>query len=321
MHVIFLGAAAFAVPSLQNLIAHSYDVDAVFTQPDRPSGRGQKLQPGPIKVFAQSHGIPVFQPERIRNEENRDLFEKFKPDFIVVAAYGQILPGWLLKAARLMPVNVHASLLPRYRGAAPISWAILNGEAIAGVTTMVMEEKLDSGAMLLQKEIPISLTMTAGELTDILSEAGAGLLIQTLDGVLKNAITPINQDESRVSWAPRIAKEMAEVAWAKGALEIHNQIRAMNPWPGAHTMFRGERLHLWRSLPMDSSAGSSKQPGAFLGLSKDGIYVQCGGCEILDVLEVQKPGKNRISGREFANGARLRAGDSLAQDFSKQQIT
>ncbi len=165
MRVVFIGTPEFAVPALQKLIDNSYEIPGVFTQPDRPSGRGQKLQPSPVKVVAAAHRIPVYQPEKIRLEENRRHFEDLQPDFVVVAAYGQILPGWLLQSARFAPINIHASLLPSYRGAAPISWAIINGEKVSGVTTMIMHEKLDAGPMLLQRESPIPLTMTAGELT------------------------------------------------------------------------------------------------------------------------------------------------------------
>jgi methionyl-tRNA formyltransferase len=313
MRVIFLGTPTFAVPSLRMLLDNSsYEVCGVFTQPDRPSGRGQKLQPSPVKVLAQTRGIPVFQPDKIRAEENRSIIEELHPDFMAVTAYGQILPGWLLKAARITAVNVHASLLPQYRGAAPIPWAILNGDDVTGVTTMVVQETLDSGAILLQKEVPISPAMTAGELGDVLSEVGGSLLIETLDGLRNNAIKPIDQDESRISWAPRITKDMAAVSWEKRALAIHNRIRAMNPWPNAFTVFRNERLHLWRSLPRDMPAGSAALPGTFLGLSQKGLYVQCGEETVLEILEVQRAAKGRVNGREFANGVHLRIGELIS---------
>jgi len=309
MRVVFLGTPTFAVPAFRTLLDHSYEVCGVFTQPDRPSGRGQKLMPSPIKTLAQESGIPVFQPEKIRKEENRSILEKLRPDFIVVVAYGQILPGWLLQSARLAPVNIHASLLPRYRGAAPIPWAILNGETITGVTTMVMRETLDSGPILLQEEVSIDPAITAGELGITLSVVGANLLIQTLDGLHGQSINPIAQDDSQASWAPRITKEMALISWEKCALDIHNQIRAMNPWPVAYTAFRDMRLHVWRSMPVSQIADSAAIPGTFLGLSQEGIRVQCGEGTVLDLLEVQMPAKNRVSGRQFANGARLRAGE------------
>jgi methionyl-tRNA formyltransferase len=309
MRVLFLGTPAFAVPALQMLLDHSYEICGVFTQPDRPSGRGQKMQAGPVKILAQARGIPVFQPDKIRKEDNRAIVELLQPDFVVAAAYGQILPGWLLRSARLAPVNIHASLLPRYRGAAPIPRAILNGETATGVTTMVMHETLDSGPVLLQQKVLIPLTKTAGELAADLAVVGANLLIRTLDGLQSRALNASEQDESQASWAPRITKEMAPVSWEKCALDIHNQIRAMNPWPVAHAGFRNGRLHLWRSLPESQVSDSPKIPGTFLGLSRDGIRVQCGEGTVLDLLEVQMPAKGRVSGREFSSGARLHAGD------------
>jgi methionyl-tRNA formyltransferase len=311
MRVVFLGTPEFAVPALRVLLDNEYEVCAVFTQPDRPSGRGQKLHPSPVKVLAQSRGIPVFQPERIRNEENRPILEGFRPDFVVVAAYGQILPGWLLQSARIAPVNIHGSLLPRYRGAAPIPWAILNGDRSTGVTTMVIAEKLDSGPILLQQEIPIPLAMTTGELILKISVAGANLLRRTLDGLQQNTITPVPQDESLVTWAPRLTKAMAQISWDNPAWQIHNQVRAMNPWPVARTLFQGEHLRIWRSLPEEHQSDSNAPPGTFLGYFGDAIRVQCGGGTVLNLLEIQLPAKVKVTGREFASGARLRQGQML----------
>jgi len=315
MRVVFLGTPTFAVPALQSLIDHSYEICGVFTQPDRPSGRGQRLQASPIKVLAQAQGIPVFQPDKIRGEENRSNIEKMRPDFIVVAAYGQILPTWLLQCADQMPVNIHASLLPQYRGAAPISRAILNGDAITGITTMKVEEALDSGAILMQQEVPIPLTMTTAGLTDELSKVGAHLLIKTLSGFEKGILEPLAQDESKVSWAPRITKDMAPILWEKSALEIHNQIRAMNPWPGASTIFGSEIIRAWRSLPAAGADRAQLRPGSLLDISEDGIRIQCGEDTALDILEVQKPSKGHTSGREFAIGARLHVGDAIFQSY------
>jgi methionyl-tRNA formyltransferase len=313
MRVVFLGTPEFAVPALQKLLDQSYEICGVFTQPDRPSGRGQKPQPSPVKILAQAKGIPVFQPEKIRREENHAIFADLRPDFIVTAAYGQILPGWLLQSARLAPVNIHGSLLPRYRGAAPIPWAILNGEEVTGITTMIMQESLDSGPILLQQEVPIPVDKTAGELTADLAIVAADLLVRTLEGLERKTIRPVEQDESLVTWAPPITQVMARISWGKSAREIHNQVRAMNPWPGAHTVFRGERLQIWRSLPENRDSDSQNQPGMLVGFSSDGIQVQCGEGTMLNVLELQKPGRSRISGREFANGVRLRPGDVIFQ--------
>jgi len=309
MRVVFLGTPMFAVPAFRMLLEHSYEICGVFTQPDRPAGRGERLQPGPIKVLAQERGIPVFQPVRIRNEENRPILENLRPDFVVVAAYGQILPGWLLKAARIAPVNIHGSLLPRYRGAAPVAWAIINGETKTGVTTMIIHEELDSGPILLQQEVPIPIDQTAGELASELSVIGAKLLIKTLEDLQKGTVDPIIQDTTQICWAPRITKEMGRISWQKRALDIHNQIRGMNPWPIANAEFRGAHLRIWRSAPASASDDFKSVPGTFLGLAKNGIYVQCGEGTALEILEVQMPAKEKVTGREFANGARLHPGE------------
>ena len=317
MRVVFLGTPQFAVPAFRMLLEHSYEICGVFTQPDKPSGRGQRLQPGPVKALAQEHGIPVFQPVRIRNEENRQIIEGLQPDFIVVAAYGQILPGWMLRAARIAPVNIHASLLPRYRGAAPVAWPIIHGDTATGVTTMLMHEDLDAGAILLQQEVPIAIHATTGELTAELSEIGAKLLIRTLDGLQKDTIKPVLQDDNRVSWAPRITKEMAEISWHKRALDIHNQIRGMNPWPVACAGFREDasaHLAQFACGRLDGSPEWRREHS--LAHSRDGIYVQCGEGTVLEILEVQLPAKGKVTGREFANGARLSPGEMIFQSTS-----
>jgi methionyl-tRNA formyltransferase len=310
MRVLFLGTPQFAVPALQALIDR-HEVCGVFTQPDRPSGRGKKLQPSPIKTLALEHNIPVFQPERIRAEENRSVVKDLNPDCIIAAAYGQLIPLWLLQCSRMLPVNIHASLLPKYRGAAPIAWSILNGEDASGVTLMVIEEALDAGSILLQERVPIPLEMTTGELSNQLSEVGARLLIRTLEELEMGALTPMPQDETKVSWAPRITKEMAPISWNKPAVEIHNQIRAMNPWPVANATFRGEKINLLRSIPGETAKSSQEPPGTLLQISGNGLSIQCGQSTVLNIIEVQRPSKGRISGREFASGARLHAGEVL----------
>jgi methionyl-tRNA formyltransferase len=305
MRVVFLGTPEFAVPSLRALIESSYQVSAVFTQPDRPSGRGQQPHPPPIKLAALASGIPVYQPEKVRSEEHRRLLEKLLPDFIVVVAYGQILPGWLLKAARVAPVNVHASLLPKYRGAAPVVWALLKGEVITGVTTMLMDEHLDTGPILLKRELEIPPAMTAGELADRLSHLGADLLIPTLDGLSSGAIRPVAQDDAQASWAPRIAKEQARISWEAKAIEIHNMIRAFHPRPLAYAEHRGRRVQILRSRTVGAHDSKGHLPGTFLGKTDLGMLVQCGWDTVLEVLELQTESRRPISGREFANGARL----------------
>lgn len=306
MRVVFLGTPEFAVPSLLALLKSAYEVCAVFTQPDRPTGRGQRVQPPPVKVCAQEAGIPVFQPERIRSDENRALFNSFKADFIVVVAYGQILPTWLLKSARVAPVNVHGSLLPRYRGAAPIVWAILNGESVTGVTTMWMDEHLDTGDILLARQVPVDDMATAGELASELARVGAGLLIPTLDGLRSGSIVPAPQDSRLASYAPLINKEMARISWVQRARDIHNRIRAFNPWPIAYAEFQGQRLMIHRSLLEKTGDATEHAPGTYLGCSGDGLRIQCAEGTVLQLLDLQVAGRRRVSGREFANGARLR---------------
>jgi len=221
------------------------------------------------------------------------------------------LPGWMLRAARIAPVNVHASLLPRYRGAAPVAWSIIHGDARTGVTTMLMHEDLDAGDILLQQEVPIPLNATTGELTAELAEVGAQLLIHTLDGLQRGTVHPIPQDTGQVSWAPRITKEMAEISWRKRSLDVHNQIRGMNPWPMAFASFRDVHLRIWRGAPTTFRSAPETPPGTFIDASRDGIYVQCGEGTVLEILEVQLPAKGRVSGREFANGARLHSGEVI----------
>jgi len=309
MRVVFLGTPSFAVPTLRALLHSPYDVCAVFTQPDRPSGRGQRLHPPPVKVLANQYSIPVFQPPKIRTEDNRPVLKGMKPEFIVVAAFGQILPRWLLDTAGVAPVNVHPSLLPKYRGAAPVVWPILNGDEVSGVTTMLMDERLDTGPILLREEMPISDAATAGELEAALAEAGAGLLLRTLDGLLSGSVQPVPQEDSQASLAPRINKEMARVDWRRSAREIHNMVRAFNPWPLAFSEFRNERVQILRSAAAGGMGNAD--PGVFLGFSRDGMMILCGSATVLEVLQVKPASRQAVSGREFGVGARLKPNEPV----------
>jgi len=308
MRVVFLGTPEFAVPSLQALLASRYQVCAVVTQPDRASGRGQRPHPPSIKRIAEQAGIAVHQPEKIRDEKNRTLLELLAPDFIVVVAYGQILPGWLLRMARIAPVNVHASLLPRYRGAAPVIWAILNGETITGVTTMLMDEHLDTGDILMARECPIDENLTGGELAGALAQIGADMLVPTLDGLALGTIVPLPQDHNRASWAPRLTKGQAWITWESDAREIHNQIRGLNPWPVARTNFQAQGAQVLRSQICAGLPDSACPPGTFLGRTHDGMLVQCAHGSVIEILEIQLANRRPISGREFSVGARLEQG-------------
>lgn len=309
MRVVFLGTPAFAIPSLARLTGSAYEVVAVCTQPDRPSGRGQRATPPPVKDFALERGLPVHQPPRIRAEGNRGLFEALRPDFLVVVAYGQILPRWLLELPAVAPVNVHASLLPRYRGAAPVAWAILDGERATGVTTMLMEPSLDTGPTLLARSVPIDPDSTCGELEATLAALGAELLLPTLDGLAAGRLQPRPQDDRLAVAAPRITKEMAALAWDRTAAEIHDRVRAFNPWPLAATGFRGRRLQVLRTRRSAPPAERVPASGTLLGFTADGMLVACGESTVLEIAEVQLPGRRAVSGRAFANGARLVPGD------------
>jgi methionyl-tRNA formyltransferase len=283
----------------------------VFTQPDRPAGRGRRPTAPAIKTFALEAGIQVLQPEKIRDPANRPLVASLQPDAVVVAAYGQILPPWLLQIPRLGCVNVHGSLLPRYRGAAPVAWAVLNGDSVTGITTMLMDEQLDTGPMLLQEKVEIGPTTTTGELTARLAEVGADLLIRTLDGLSNSTLRPIPQDHSQATYAPRITKEAARVDWTLNAAVVHNQVRGLNPWPLAYADFCGTRVQLLRSLPPCNAGPRAAAPATFLGCSAAGMIVSCGASSELEILELQPSGKKKMSGRDFANGFRLKPGDSL----------
>ncbi|MCL2878241.1 MAG: methionyl-tRNA formyltransferase [Acidobacteria bacterium] len=309
MRVLYLGTPEFAAVSLRSLLDNGYDICGVFTRPDRPSGRGQRLHAPPVKTLAESRGIRVFQPEKLRAEENRATVENFNPDIIVTAAYGQLVPAWMLRLSRLFPVNMHTSLLPRWRGAAPVARAILGGDAVSGVTTMVMDESLDAGGVLLREEVPISLEATTGELTETLAAAGARLLIKTLEGLQSGKLLPTPQDETLVTWAHKITKSESAVSWERPAMEIHNRIRALNPWPGAVVDFRGEKVNLWRSLPAEDAG--NVPPGTLLCVTENALRVACGGAGAIDIFEIQRPGKKRTNGREFASGARLKPGQLL----------
>ncbi len=319
MRVVFMGTPEFAVPSLRALIASEHQVVAVFTQPDRPAGRGHKPQISAVKALALEHGLPVHQPEKVRSEEHRALVESFAADFLVVAAYGQILPGWLLRSVRVAPVNIHGSLLPKYRGAAPVIWALLNGETVTGVTTMLMDEHLDTGPILLKRELPIPDAVDAGGLTVRLALLGAELLIPTLEGLREGTIQPVVQDDGQASWAPRISKEQAEISWDKPARDIHNRIRAFHPRPLAHADLRGERVQLLCSRVADAAAHPDTQPGTCLGKTESGILVQCGAGTALELLEIQPANRRPVSGRDFANGARISPGELLFRAVKPSQ--
>jgi methionyl-tRNA formyltransferase len=317
MRLIFMGTPEFAVPSLSRLLDNGHEIAAVFTQPDKPVGRGKQPQAPPVKTFALEHHLTVHQPAKIKtSEEVRAVFEAVQPDACVVAAYGKILPEWLLKIPRLGCINVHASLLPGYRGAAPINWAIANGEKQTGVTIMQMDIGMDTGAMLARRATAIGEEETAVELTARLSHIGAELLSESLPGIASGALIPEPQNESEATYAPILKREDGLIDWRLSAAEIANRVRAFQPWPSVFTMFRGARLIFWRATEISrddikTTLHQSTEPARIAAIDKSGFVVSCAGATLLHVEEVQLEGKRRVPSRDFLNGSRLSAGDSL----------
>ncbi len=301
MHLIFLGTPAFAVPSLERVQAAGHHISAVFTQPDRPKGRGGHLAASPVKDAALRLGIPVFQPERIRRPEVVEQLRASKPDAMAIVGYGQIIPHSILDIPPLGVINVHASLLPKYRGAAPIQWAIANGETETGVTTMRIDAGLDTGGMLLKWSTPVGPEETALELGPRLADAGADLLVQTLQGLESGEVRPEPQDSTNATLAPILKKEDGEIDWSWPASKIFNRCRGFLPWPGTHTTFRGQQLQIWKSRPAGAQAG---QPGR-LRVRGRHLVVECGEDTLLELLEVQLEGRKRVSAEAFLNGQRL----------------
>ena len=308
MELVFLGTPEFAVPTLERAIAAEHRVLAVFTQPDRPKGRGGQLAASPVKLAALRHGIPVYQPERVRRPESVELLRAMKPRAMVVVGYGQILPQSIIDIAPLGIVNVHASLLPKYRGAAPIQWAIANGETRTGVTTMSIDAGLDTGDMLLKWETAIGPEENALELGPRLADAGADLLVQTLAGLDGGTIRAEPQDSSQATHAPILKKEDGRIDWSKSASEILNRMRGFLPWPGAYTSFRGQGMHVWKArLTEEPGEGT---PGRLSGAAGR-LLAQCGGGTLLELLAVQLEGRKRMPAAAFLQGHRIEPGETL----------
>lgn len=295
--IIYMGTPAFACPTLQTLLDRGEQVVAVFTQPDRPKGRGQKLQPPPVKELALRHGIPVHQPAKVRMPEVIEQIRALKPDLIVVVAFGQILPKALLDIPPHGCVNVHASLLPRYRGAAPLNWCIVNGEQETGVTTMLMDVGLDTGPMLLKQATPIDPNEDISSLHDRMSLLGAELLGRTLDGLFDGSVTPEPQDDAQSCYAPLLKKEDGLIDWRKPAHEIHNLVRGLASWPGAYTFLQGQPLKIHRT----GVATGSGAAGSVLAASAAGIEVACGQGSLL-IHELQAAGSRRMDAASFLSG-------------------
>ena len=300
MRLAFLGTPAFAVPTLERLVERGHQVLAAVTQPDRPKGRGQTLAPPPVKEAALRLGVPVYQPERIKRPESVDYLRSLAPEAMVVVGYGQIIPQSIIDITPLGILNVHASLLPKYRGAGPIQWSIVNGETATGVTIMRIDAGLDTGPMLLKAETAIGADETALNLGRRLSVMGADLLIEALDALAAGCIVAQPQENAQASYAPMLKKEDGRIDWIRSAAQIHNQVRGMQPWPGAYSSFRGGALHLWRARPVEAGAGHS--PGTLFRIKP--LLVACG-AGALELIEVQMEGRKRMPAADFANGQRL----------------
>jgi methionyl-tRNA formyltransferase len=300
MKLVFMGTPEFAVPSLQALVEAGHEVTAVFTQPDKPKNRGMKLQPTPVKEYALTQNIPIYQPKTLRDGEAFQLLQELAPELIVVAAYGKILPVDILNLPRLGCVNVHSSLLPKYRGAAPINWAILNGESETGVTIMYMAEGLDTGDIIAQSATPITLDETASTLHDRLAEMGADLLTQVVASLENGTVTRTPQRDEQSSYAPMLSKELSHMDWTRSARQLHDQVRGLIPWPSAITEMDGVRCKVWRTTLTGET--SKKAPGTIIQADKKGLKVACGDGMVLQIDELQPDGKKRMAATAFLMG-------------------
>ena len=308
MKIVFMGTPDFAVPSLEALLKAGHEVQAVFCQPDKPKGRGNKITPPPVKVIAAEHDVPVYQPNSLKNggEEFIEKLRELSPDCIVVAAYGKILPKAVLDIPKYGCVNVHGSLLPRYRGAGPIQWAVLNDEKTTGITTMLMGEGLDTGDMLLKCETPIGENETAAELFDRLADMGAELLLTTLDKLEKGEVTPVPQNEDEATYAPMLSKELCPIDFTKPARQVHKQICGLSDWPCATTTVEGKRLKVYRSELVD---GKSDKPAGTIVNAKD-FTVACGE-GLVRFTEIQAEGSKRMKTADYLRGKPVKDGTIL----------
>ena len=308
LKVIFMGTPDFAVPCLKAL-HKNHEILAVITQPDRRKGRGQKVIYSPVKEFASSVNLTVLQPEKIKTDKFEDLIESLQPDLIVVVAFGQILSKRILDIPVLGCINVHASLLPMLRGAAPIHWAVINGEKKTGVTTMFMDVGLDTGDMLLKKDVYIADEDDTGVIHDKLMILGAETLLETITLLQMNKLSRVKQDESKSTYAPLLTKKLEKITWDKDALQIHNLIRGLSPWPGSYCMNKEAVLKLWKSKVVNEEP-HSYEPGTVIDFTKNGFIVAAGE-GILDIMEVQPANKRRMHAKDYINGHGIRLNDVL----------
>jgi methionyl-tRNA formyltransferase len=316
MRIVFCGTPAFAVPTLKHLLSlPEFEIVAVISQPDRPRGRGQEISFSPAKTAALAAGVPVHQPEKIRAPEAQELLEKLEPDCIVIIAYGQIIPARLLNIPKYGWINLHASLLPKYRGAAPLNWAIVNGESKTGLTTMRIDAGMDTGEMLLRREMEIGPAETAPELAARMAEAGAPLMTETLRGIAAGTIAPQPQNHAEASLAPMLKKEDGRIDWNRTASEIFNRMRGFAPWPGAYTTFRGQTCHLWGEPMSNQGALKTETPPGTLLHELGEWFVVCGGATALRLRAVKLEGRKQISPAEFANGTRVTRGEHFGESW------
>ena len=307
MRIVFMGTPDFAVASLRRLIEGGHEIAGVFTQPDKPGNR-KKMTPPPVKEYALSKGIPVYQPDRMRGEEPLALLRSLAPELTVVAAYGQILPQDVLDAAKLGSVNVHASVLPKYRGAAPINWAVLNGEHETGVTIMYMAKRLDAGDIIRVKKTPITPDEDAEALFARLAELGAQLLCETIPMIADGTAVRTPQNDLDATYAPMLTREMSPIDWNKGAEAVVNQVRGLTPWPCASAVIGGRTVKVWRAEP----GGETNDPAGTLRAAKRGIEAACGGGKTVLITELQPEGGKRMAASAWLNGKRVAAGMILA---------
>ena len=307
MKIVFCGTPQFAVPTLKFLLTQQeFEIAAVITQPDRPSGRGMKLTASPVKEAAVAAGVVVHQPEKIRAPEMQATLEAIAPDCVVIIAYGQIIPARLLPIAKQGWINLHASLLPKYRGAAPINWAIVNGETVSGITTMRIDAGMDTGEMLLTHEMEIGANETAPELAARMSEAGAPLMVETLRGIAAGTLSGRAQDASAATYAPMMKREDGRVDWSRTAREIYDRMRGFAPWPGAFSTLRGKTCQILGRPSEDTRGG--QEPGT-IHVRQSGIYVSCGGATEIRISSVKMEGSRAMDAVEYARGARLTEGE------------
>lgn len=309
MRIVFMGTPDFAAASLKGLVESGHQVAAVITQTDKPKGRGKQVQAPPVKVMAQEYGLPVLQPASIKTGEFLEQLRAIDPQCLVVVAYGRILPTQILNLPPKGCINVHASLLPYYRGAAPIHWAVINGEGETGVTTMYMDEGMDTGDMILKRTLGIGPNDTVGQVHDELAKLGAELLVETLGLIAEDRAPRIPQDHSRATYAPLLRKEHEVIQWEQSSSHIHNHIRGMNPWPGAFTTWQGKVLKIWQSqIPQPMKAMAL--PGTVLEMHSSGILVQTGSGQLL-IKELQLQGSKRMEAEAFLRGKQIEPGTVL----------